>query len=71
MRIQSSLVLGLSGLILMAGRGTAQTRVVTGRVEDAATHQGIGGATVSAVGGIQAAHTNEQGAYRITLPRRK
>src|SRR5205814_7485160 len=46
----------------------AQNRVVTGKVVNATTREAVAFATVSVVGGIQAAQTNERGEFRIAVP---
>ena len=46
----------------------AQSRVVSGKVVNATTRDAVPFATVSVVGGIQAAQGNEQGQFRIVVP---
>jgi TonB-linked SusC/RagA family outer membrane protein len=46
----------------------AQTRIVTGRVLSAASREAIPYATISVVGGPQAAQSNEQGEFRLAVP---
>src|SRR5947208_2816804 len=46
----------------------AQSRVISGRVVNATTRDAVPFATVSVVGGIQAAQGNEQGQFRIVVP---
>ena len=53
------------GPVSIAG---AQTRVVTGRVYDAANQAGLAGAVVTMIGGTAAAQSDNEGRYRITLP---
>jgi TonB-dependent starch-binding outer membrane protein SusC len=54
--------------LLGAAGARAQTRVVTGRVYDAATQAGLSGAVVSMIGGTAAAQSDNEGRYRISLP---
>src|SRR6266550_2643734 len=51
----------------LATPGQTQTRVVTGRVLNATTREAIAYATVSVVGGVQAAQANEHGEFRIVV----
>ncbi|PYP61416.1 MAG: hypothetical protein DMD37_13680, partial [Gemmatimonadetes bacterium] len=46
----------------------AQSRVISGKVVNATTRDAVPFATVSVVGGIQAAQGNEQGQFRIVVP---
>src|SRR5947208_10054134 len=46
----------------------AQNREVTGKVVNATTKEAVPYATVSVVGGIQAAQANERGEFRIVVP---
>jgi len=57
----------LSLLCALARPGQTQTRVVSGRVLNANTREAIAYATVSVVGGVQAAQANEHGEFRIVV----
>jgi TonB-dependent starch-binding outer membrane protein SusC len=59
-----TLVSALAGARAVEGQG----RVLTGRVYDAATRQGVTGAVVSVQGGTQVVQANESGQYRLTIP---
>ena len=58
----------LSLLLLGVQLAAAQGRQITGRVTNAATEQGLGGATIAVSGTAIVAETNNQGAYVLDAP---
>jgi TonB-linked SusC/RagA family outer membrane protein len=67
-RALSGGLLVILALAFGASTARAQTRVVTGRVTSAQTTQGIGRASVSVVGTVIVAVTNDRGEYSLAAP---
>ena len=67
MRRNLWLILGAAGCLLTAQHVEAQTRVITGRVIDKDSRQGVPGA-ISVVGSRDATQATLSGAFRLTAP---
>ncbi len=68
MRRKLSWLLGVAACLVLAGTAKAQNRVLTGRVIDNDSKQGITGAVVNVVGGRAATQANESGTFRLNVP---
>ncbi len=70
MRRKLVFALGLIACLVGARRADAQTRVISGRVIDRDSRQGVAGAVVTVVGGSEGTQANHEGGFRFTVPGR-
>src|SRR5512146_2828981 len=68
MRRKLVFVLGIVVCLVGARRAEAQTRVLSGRVIDRDSKQGVAGAVVTVVGGAQGTQANHEGGFRFAVP---
>jgi TonB-linked SusC/RagA family outer membrane protein len=61
-------LLVLLASVMGVGRAVAQTRVVTGKITSAQTGQAVPGASVSVVGTVIVAQSNDRGEYSLAAP---